>query len=108
MGPKKGKEGDVNKGKDVFMANCASCHSLTAMGTGPPLKGIYNSAIGGNGSFSYSSALSGKAKLKWDDGNLDKWLANPSKFAPGNKMGFAGVSSKNDRIDLIAYLKANS
>lgn len=107
MGPKK-REGDANKGKEIFNAQCASCHSLTAAGTGPPLGGIYNASIAGNGGFSYSSSLQGKSKLKWNDANLDKWLAKPSGFAPGNKMGFAGIEAKNDRIDLIAYLKANS
>ena len=108
MGPKAKREGDVNKGKEIYTAQCASCHSLSAMGTGPPLGGIYNAAIAGNAGYSYSSALQGKNKLKWNDANLDKWIAKPSGFAPGNKMGFSGIDSKNDRIDLIAYLKANS
>lgn len=107
MGPKK-KEGDANKGKEIFMAQCASCHSMSAMGTGPPLGGIYNAGIAGNGGYAYSGALQGKSKQKWNDANLDKWLLKPSGFAPGNKMGFSGLESKNDRIDLIAYLKANS
>ena len=81
---------------------------MTAMSTGPPLKGIFGTSIANNGDFSYSGALKGKAKLKWDDKNLDKWLAKPSGFAPGNKMGFAGIDKKGDRLDLIAYLKANS
>ncbi len=107
MGPKP-KEGDINNGKEIFLAQCASCHSMTAMSTGPPLKGTYNSNIASNGDFAYSGALKGKSKLKWDDKNLDKWLQKPSGFAPGNKMGFAGIEKKGDRLDLIAYLKANS
>lgn len=104
MGPK--KAGDAGKGKDIFMAQCASCHSLTAMGTGPPLAGIFNAPIAGNADFAYSSSLKGKAKLKWDDKNLDKWITKPSGFAPGNKMGFAGIEKKGDRLDLITYLKS--
>jgi cytochrome c len=107
MGPKK-KEGNPDKGKAIFMAQCASCHSLTAMSTGPPLGGIFGSNIAANGAFSYSGSLAGKGKMKWTDANLDKWIQKPAKFAPGNKMGFAGVDSKQDRLDLIAYLKANS
>lgn len=107
MGPKP-KEGDEKNGKEIFLAQCASCHSMTAMSTGPPLKGTYNSSIASNGDFAYSGALKGKSKLKWDDKNLDKWLQKPSGFAPGNKMGFAGIEKKGDRLDLIAYLKANS
>ena len=107
MGPKK-KEGDPNKGKEIFMAQCAACHTMTSMSTGPPLKGIYNSPIAANGDFAYSGAMKGKAKMKWNDKNLDVWLAKPTKFAPGNKMGFAGIEKKGERLDVIAYLKANS
>jgi cytochrome c len=107
MGPKK-KEGNPDKGKDIFQSQCASCHSLSAMGTGPPLSGIYNGAIAGNGGYSYSGALQSKSKMKWNDANLDKWLAKPSGFAPGNKMGFGGLDNKQDRLDLIAYLKSVS
>ncbi len=107
MGPKK-VEGNADKGKEIFMAQCASCHSMTAMSTGPPLKGVFDNQIAANDGFSYSGALKGKSKLKWDEKNLDKWLAKPSAFAPGNKMGFAGIDKKQDRVDLIAYLKANS
>lgn len=108
MGPKAKKEGNADKGKDIFTAQCASCHSLNAAGTGPALGGIYNAPIAANAGFSYSSSLQAKNKLKWNDANLDKWIAKPSGFAPGNKMGFAGIDGKQDRLDLIAYLKANS
>ena len=107
MGAKK-KEGDATKGQSVFNAQCASCHSLDSAGTGPALRGIYGSGIAQIGGFAYSSALLGKSKQKWTDANLDKWIQKPSGFAPGNKMGFAGVESKNDRLDLIAFLKASS
>lgn len=107
MGPKK-KEGNIEKGKEIFAAQCASCHALNSMGTGPPLAGIYNAQIAGNGAFAYSGALQGKSKFKWNDANLDKWLQKPSGFAPGNKMGFAGLESKQERLDMIAYLKSVS
>ena len=109
MGPKNAKkEGNATKGKEIFTAQCASCHQLAAAGTGPALGGIYNAPIAANAGFSYSSSLQGKNKLKWNDSNLDKWIAKPSGFAPGNKMGFAGIDGKQDRLDVVAYLKANS
>ena len=108
MGPKAKKEGNATKGKEIFTAQCASCHQLAAAGTGPALGGIHNAPIAANAGFSYSSSLQGKNKLKWNDSNLDKWIAKPSGFAPGNKMGFAGIDGKQDRLDVIAYLKANS
>ena len=104
MGPK--KEGDANKGKTIFMGQCASCHNVDTQSTGPPMAGIFNKQIASNPDFSYSSSLKGKSKLKWDQKNLDKWITKPSGFAPGNKMGFAGLEKKGDRLDLIAYLKS--
>lgn len=59
MGPKK-KEGNAAKGKEIFAAQCASCHSMSAMGTGPPLGGIYNGPIAGNAGFAYSGLFRGK------------------------------------------------
>lgn len=107
MPPKK-KEGNETKGLEIFNAQCASCHNMKTMGTGPQLSGIYNSGVAANGAFSYSGALQAKSKQKWTDANLDKWLQKPSGWAPGNKMGFGGLENKQDRLDVIAYLKANS
>ena len=52
MGGKK-KEGDADKGKGIFMTQCASCHNLTTAGTGPPLGGVYGGSIAANGGFAY-------------------------------------------------------
>ena len=105
MGPK--KEGNPDKGKEIFESQCAACHNLKSASTGPALQGTYGSKIASQ-DFAYSGSLKGKAKLKWDDKNLDKWLAKPNGFAPGNKMGFAGLEKKQERLDVISYLKANS
>jgi cytochrome c len=31
-------------------------------------------------------------------------LANPKSYAPGTKMGFAGLKNVDDRANLVAYL----
>ena len=76
-----------------------------AHSVGPGLGAAAGNNIASADGFSYSSALSSKATLKWSDANLDKWLASPAGFAPGNAMAFAGLSSAKDRADLIAFLK---
>merc|ERR1711908_123516 len=105
MPPKKKKaSGDASKGEKVFKNLCAVCHSLSAHSTGPALGGIGGVNIASGEGFSYSSALSSKATLKWSAANLDRWLKSPAGFAPGNAMAFAGIPSAKDRADIIAYL----
>ena len=55
--------------------------------------------------FSYSDALKSVAG-NWDFEGMDKWLANPKKYAPGTKMTFAGLGNPEERANLIAYLNA--
>ena len=45
-----------------------------------------------------------RRKFLWDEASLDRWLADPEKFAPGQRMGIS-VPEAAARRDLIAYLK---
>lgn len=101
----KPKQGDPTKGKEVFMAQCASCHyDYNGGGTGPFLNEVVDRHIAAMPEFSYSSALQSKSKLIWNQSNLLKWITSPRGFAPGNKMGFSGVEKNSDRLDIYAYL----
>jgi cytochrome c len=85
---------------------CKACHSLGEGGVhmlGPNLHGFFGKAAGSAESYSYSAALQ-EADFVWTPRALDAWLARPARFLPGNRMSFAGVSSANDRADVIAYL----
>ncbi len=96
--------GDAAKGKVVFQ-NCAICHTIgkgQPNGVGPNLHGLFDREAGKAPGFSYSSGLA-TAKFKWDDENLDKWLAEPSKFIAGTKMSF-NIPDAQDRANVIAYL----
>ncbi len=99
---------DPAKGETVF-AKCAACHTVNsggANGIGPNLFGTLGEEIGhGKHGFAFSSALSGMGG-SWDFEKMDKWLTSPRKFAPGTKMSFAGLSSAEDRANLIVYLNA--
>ncbi|MGC2069829.1 MAG: copper-containing nitrite reductase, partial [Pseudolabrys sp.] len=53
----------------------------------------------------YSEALRGSG-LTWDEGTLDRYLLDPQKLVPGNKMPFPGMRTENERRDVIAYLAA--
>ena len=99
---------DAAKGEAVF-AKCAACHTINqggANGIGPNLYGTLGEAIGqGKGGFAFSDALKNVGG-NWDFDKMDHWLISPRKFAAGTKMSFAGLSSPEDRANLIVYLNA--
>ncbi|HMN53240.1 MAG TPA: cytochrome c family protein [Sphingopyxis sp.] len=99
---------DPAKGEAVF-AKCAACHTINqggANGIGPNLYGTLGEAIGqGKGGFAFSDALKNVGG-NWDFDKMDHWLTSPRKFAAGTKMSFAGLSSPEDRANLIVYLNA--
>jgi cytochrome c len=100
---------DPAAGQKVF-AKCSSCHTIDqggANGIGPNLYGTVGEPIGmGKAGFAFSGALSGHGG-NWTYENLFDWLKSPSAFASGTKMTFAGLSSGEDRANVIAYLKQN-
>lgn len=99
---------DATKGEAVF-AKCAACHTVNsggANGIGPNLYGTMGEEIGhGKHGFAFSAALAGIGG-SWDFEKMNAWLTSPRKFAPGTKMSFAGLSSPEDRANLIVYLNA--
>lgn len=96
---------DVAKGEQVF-GKCRACHTLEdgANGTGPNLYDVVDRAVGSVDGYGYSGALVAVAET-WDAAALDGFLKNPRSYAPGTKMGFAGLSKATDRANLIAYLE---
>ena len=98
---------DAKRGAQHFR-QCMACHSVQSGEhmTGPSLAHVAGHKAGTAQGFQrYSDALK-RSGVTWDDTTLDKWLANPEKFIPGNSMTFPGVRDAQARQDLIAYLKA--
>ena len=99
--------GDAKRGAQLFR-QCMACHSVQPGEhlTGPSLARAAGRKAGAAPGFQrYSDALK-RSGVTWDDAALDKWLASPEKFIPGNSMTFPGVRDLQARQDLIAYLKA--
>lgn len=99
--------GSAAAGEAVF-AKCTACHTVEqggAAGIGPNLYGVIGTGIGHHAAgYAYSSALADKGG-DWSYDNLDAWLASPRAFANGTKMSFAGLSSPEDRANVILYLR---
>ena len=54
MAPKKKAGGDAAKGEKIFKAQCAVCHSVSAHGTGPMVKGTFGNPAASKEGFTYS------------------------------------------------------
>jgi cytochrome c len=96
---------DAGKGERVF-SKCKACHKIEpgANSTGPTLYGVVGRPVDSVDGFGYSGALE-KVVDTWTPENLFHFLEDPRGFAPGTKMGFAGLKKADDRANLIAYLE---
>jgi len=97
---------DAAAGKVTFDAKCSVCHSMVAgegSMIGPHLDGVMDRKIASTSDFTYSPALSAHDGI-WDAQTLSVFLKAPQKFAPGTRMGFAGIRDEAERANVIAYL----
>ena len=90
---------------------CLACHTFVKNGgdrAGPNLHAVMGRSIaGGSARYGYTDALS-RVGGRWNATRMDRWLANPARFAPGTTMRFAGIADPLERADIIAYLETLS
>jgi cytochrome c len=98
--------GDAARGATVYQSLCGGCHALDENRFGPAHRGVFGRKAGSARDYDYSSALAASTVV-WSDETLERWLTNPEKFIPGQKMSVS-VAKEADRKDVIAYLKAQS
>lgn len=99
--------GDAKAGAEIFK-RCAVCHTNEkggGDGLGPNLFGVAGRKAATRPGFAYSAPLK-KSGLIWTDANLTKWVAGPARVVTGTKMTFAGLTSKRQQQDVVAYLDA--
>lgn len=97
---------NADAGAEV-VKKCLSCHGFDNGGAnkvGPNLFGVPGGPKAHRKDFAYSKALEAKGGT-WDDESLFHFLHKPSKFIPGTKMSFAGLSKPEDVANVIAFLK---
>ena len=100
---------DAGRGQAIF-AKCAACHTINqggANGLGPNLHGVMGQAVAGPRSgFAFSEALRARGG-NWDWETMSEWLRSPRTFANGTRMTFAGLSSAQDRADVMLFMNQN-
>jgi cytochrome c oxidase assembly protein subunit 11 len=94
---------DPTRGARLFAERCSGCHALDRAKIGPPLRTVFDRAAGSVAGYPYSPVLA-HAHLTWTAANLDRWLADPQKLVPGNKMPIK-ILEANTRRDIVAYLE---
>jgi cytochrome c2 len=97
-------DGDPVRGATRFQ-ECAACHKLDAGANevGPSLHGVFTRKAGELADFRFSPAMK-RSGIVWTPETLEKYIADPQAMVPANRMPYAGMTSANDRADLIAYL----
>lgn len=88
---------------------CLSCHTFEQGGAnkvGPNLWKVLGGPKAHRSDFPYSQALATAGGI-WDDESMFSFLHKPSKFLPGTKMSFVGLSNPQDIANVMAYFKAN-
>jgi cytochrome c len=98
---------DMSKGEAIFK-KCVACHTIAqggANGIGPNLWGTVGKPLASHAGFAYSDALKSKGGT-WTFEALNEWLSNPKKYAPGNKMTFAGLGNPEERAAVMLYLNS--
>jgi len=97
---------DATAGGATAKKLCSACHNFAegaGAKVGPDLYGVVGRDRASAAGFDYSSALKGKPG-KWNFDDLNAWLHSPKTFAPGTKMGFAGIDDDKTRANVIDYL----
>jgi cytochrome c len=86
-------------------ATCGVCHSVAPGQNmiGPSLAGVVGRRSGTVPGFSYSAGAK-DTHITWNEGTLDRYLADPSAVIPGTTMPAPGVDAAQRRA-IIAYLK---
>jgi nitrite reductase (NO-forming) len=95
-------------GRQVYR-KCQACHSLQPgkNGLGPSLADVIGQKAGHVSTYNYSPAMKNSG-LTWDAATLDRYLADPQKVIPGNKMPFPGLKNETERKTVISYLTETS
>jgi cytochrome c len=102
--------GDPERGKSIY-AQCQMCHQVgkgAEHRIGPHLNGLFGRKAGAMEDYTrYSPGLvrAGADGMVWTFETLDVYIQDPRSLVSGTRMNFGGISTPEDRHDLLAYLR---
>jgi cytochrome c len=96
-------------GRTIY-AQCQFCHQIgqgAVHRVGPISTGLRAKLAGHDDYPRYSPGLkrAGADGVVWTFETLDAYIENPRALVTGTRMNFGGISSPEDRADVIAYLR---
>lgn len=93
-----------DRGRQLFMGACASCHSLAGeIGVGPPLNGVVGRPVAAVPGFGYSVALKERNDV-WTESLLNAFIIDSKTVVQGTSMPTTGLYVSQAR-DIVEYLK---
>ena len=102
LAPAAHAEGDAAAGRQLYAARCSACHSVEYNGVGPTHKNLIGRKAGTAPGYTYSNALK-QSNVVWSEETITRWLTDPDKFIPGQKM-FISIPDAKERADIVAFL----
>jgi cytochrome c len=94
-------------GQTLFNNACRTCHSTKPGDNrlGPTLAGVVGRKAGTAPGYSFSPSLA-QSGITWDKATLDRFIEDPDKMAPGNKMKpYNGLTVAEDRSAIVEHLQ---
>lgn len=97
---------DAAHGQDVFLTECADCHSMTVgrAKKGPSLAGVVGRKAGTSPEFGQFSAAMQGSGITWTPERLTTYLRDPRRAVPGGTMKYDGLADDKAVADLVAFL----
>jgi len=101
--------GDVERGARIY-AKCQSCHMVgpdARNRVGPHLNDLFGRKAAALEGYRYSADMkrAGADGLVWDTEKLHLYIEEPRTLVTGTRMSFRGIKDREERDDLIAYLR---
>ncbi len=98
----------MENGERQFVRKCSICHALgdtPDRRAGPPLGKVFGRQAGKAQGYNYSSALNSSTIIWSEDTIMELFEVGPDVLTPGSKMPMQVIAEKQDRQDLVDYLK---